>query len=122
MAEVTLALDAQNHLGESPMWSARDQALWWVNCEQPSALHRLQPDCGAHDVWPMPQRIGGFVHKTGGGLLLALADGIYDFDLESEALTLRAPSPMPSHVKLHECGCDRQGRRAGRGSGSTATY
>jgi len=110
MAEVTLALDAQNHLGESPMWSARDQALWWVNCEQAPELHRWHPESGTHDIWPMPQRIGGFVHKAGGGLLLALADGIFDFDLESEALTLRAPSPLPPHVKLHECGCDRQGR------------
>ena len=110
MTEVTLALDAQNHLGESPMWSARDQTLWWVNCEQPPELHRWHPESGAHDIWPMPQRIGGFVHKAGGGLLLALADGIFDFDMESEALTLRAPSPLPPHVKLHECGCDRQGR------------
>lgn len=110
MTEATVALDANNHLGESPCWSAQDQALWWVNCEQPPELHRWQPENGVHDIWPMPQRIGGFAHKAGGGLLLALADGIYDFDLESEALTLRAPSPLPAHVKLHECGCDRQGR------------
>jgi L-arabinonolactonase len=110
MTKVRLALDAQNHLGESPLWSAREQALWWVNCEQPPELHRWQPESGAHRVWPMPQRIGGFVHKAGGGLLLALADGVYDFDLESEALSLRAPSPLPPHVRLHECGCDRQGR------------
>jgi L-arabinonolactonase len=110
MTEVKLALDAQNHLGESPLWSAQDQALWWVNCEQPPELHRWQPESGMHHVWPMPQRIGGFVHKAAGGLLLALADGVYDFDLDSEALTLRAPSPLPPHVKLHECGCDRQGR------------
>jgi L-arabinonolactonase len=110
MTEVRLALDAQNHLGESPLWSAREQALWWVNCEQPPELHRWQPDSGAHHVWPMPQRIGGFAHKAGGGLLLALADGVYDFDLESEALTLRAPSPLLPHITLHECGCDRQGR------------
>jgi L-arabinonolactonase len=110
MTKVRLALDAQNHLGESPLWSAREHALWWVNCEQPAELHRWQPGSGAHDIWPMPQRIGGFVHKAGGGLLLALADGVYDFDLESEALTLRAPSPLPPHITLHECGCDRQGR------------
>lgn len=110
MAKVTLALDAQNYLGESPMWSAQDQALWWVNCEQPPELHRWHPDRDKHNVWLLPQRIGGFVHKTGGGLLLALADGIYDFDLETETLTLRAPSPLPPHVKLHECCCDRQGR------------
>ena len=110
MTEIRLALDAQNHLGESPFWSRREQALWWVNCEQPPELHRWQPTSGAHHVWLMPQRIGGFVHKAGGGLLLALADGVYDFDLESEALTLRAPSPLPPHVTLHECSCDRQGR------------
>jgi L-arabinonolactonase len=110
MTKVRLALDAQNHLGESPLWSAREQALWWVNCEQPPELHRWQPESGAHHVWPMPQRIGGFVHKADGGLLLVLADGVYDFDFESESLTLRAPSPLPPHVTLHECGCDRQGR------------
>ncbi|MBP6580721.1 MAG: SMP-30/gluconolactonase/LRE family protein [Sphingorhabdus sp.] len=88
----------------------RDQSFWWVNCENPPELHRWHPESGAHDVWPMSQRIGGFVHKESGGLLLALADGIYDFDAETSAITLRAQSPLPPHVKLHECGCDRQGR------------
>jgi L-arabinonolactonase len=110
MTKVSLALDAQNHLGESPFWSVADQALCWVNCEHPPQLHRWHPESGAHDVWPMPQRIGGFVHKADGGLLVALADGVYDFDLETSALTLRAQSPLPPHVTLHECGCDRQGR------------
>jgi L-arabinonolactonase len=110
MSNVFLALDAQNHLGESPMWSARDQALWWVNCEQAAEIHRWEPESSAHRVWPLPSRIGGFVHKAGGGLLVALADGVYDFDLDTSALTLRAPSPLPPHVNLHECHCDRQGR------------
>lgn len=110
MTHVSLAFDAQNHLGESPCWSAADRALWWVNCEHPPEIHRLEPPSGRHQVWPMPQRIGGFVHKSGGGLLLALADGVYDFDPETSALTLRARSPLPPHVKLHEAGCDRQGR------------
>jgi L-arabinonolactonase len=110
MTEVSLAFDAQNHLGESPCWSAVDQALWWVNCEQPPELHCWEPERGRHQVWPMAQRIGGFVHKASGGLLLALADGVYDFDCETSALTLRARSPLPPHVKLHEAACDRQGR------------
>ena len=110
MTNVSLALDAQNHLGESPMWSAQDQALWWVNCENPPEIHRLEPASGAHRKWSMPSRGGGFVHKVGGGLLLALADGVYDYDLESEALTLRAAAPLSEHVTLHECQCDRQGR------------
>jgi len=50
------------------------------------------------------------VPKTGGGLLVALSDGIYDFDPADGSLSLRASSPFPPHVTLHECHCDRQGR------------
>ena len=110
MSDVRVAFDAGNHLGETPIWSPAEQALWWVNCEHPPQLHRWHPASGQHRVWPMPQRIGGFVPKAGGGLLVALADGVYDFDPETAALTLRAPSPFPEHVPLHECHCDRQGR------------
>ena len=110
MSTIALAYDADNQLGETPNWSVEEQALWWINCEQPAELHRWEPESGTHAVWPMPQRIGGFVKKAGGGLLLALADGIYDFDPDGEIMELRAPSPLPPHVKLHECMCDRQGR------------
>ena len=110
MTDVTLALDAGNYLGETPIWSPEEQALWWVNCEQPAELHRWFPDSGKRDVWPMPSRIGGFVHKAGGGLLVALADGLYDFAVETGALTLRLKADVPDKVKLHECHCDRQGR------------
>jgi sugar lactone lactonase YvrE len=110
MTQVTMAFDAGNHLGETPVWSATEQALWWVNCEEPPELHRWHPASGAHRVWQMPRRIGGFVLKTDGGLLVALKDGIYDFEPKSGELVLRAPSPFPPHVNLHECATDRQGR------------
>ena len=110
MTEVTIAFDADNHLGETPVWSERDDALWWVNCEDPPELHRWSPTSGAHRVWPMPQRIGGFAPKASGGLLVALADGLYDFEPESAALSLRVRSPLPPHIKLHESAVDRQGR------------
>ncbi len=111
MSEVRIAFDANNHLGETPVWSAGEQALYWVNCEEPPELHRWHPQSGAHRVWPMPRRIGGFVFKASGdGLLVALKDGVYDFAPDSGALTLRAPSPFPAHVNLHECTTDRQGR------------
>lgn len=110
MTEVYLAYSANNHLGESPCWFAHEQTLWWVNCESSPELHRWHPDSGAHTKWDLPQRVGGFVPKIGGGVLLALADGVYDFEPDAGTLHLRATSPLPSHVKLHECLCDRQGR------------
>ena len=103
-------IDADNHLGETPLWVRAEQALYWINCEKPAQVHRWHADSGRHDIWPMPRRIGGLAHKAEGGLLVVLADGIYDFDTGSGNLTLRAASPLPDHVALHECACDRQGR------------
>ena len=110
MHEVTRVFDADNYLGETPIWSAAEQALYWINCERPAALHRWSPTTKQHDVWPMPKRIGGFVPKASGGLLVVLADGLYDFNLLTGDLSLRVASPLPDHVALHECHCDRQGR------------
>ncbi len=110
MNEVTVAFDANNHLGETPIWSVDEQALWWVNCENPPEIHRWSPSTGEHRKWDMPDRVGGFVHKRDGNLLVALADGLYDFDVASGNLSLRVKSPLPPQVKLHECHCDRQGR------------
>lgn len=108
--QATVAINPNNYLGETPLWSAREQALYWVNCEQPAEVHRWTPESGEHSVWPMPARAGGIVMKATGGLLVVLADGIYDFDPEKEQLSLRVQSPLPDHVALHECQCDRQGR------------
>lgn len=110
MTEITRVFDADNYLGETPIWSVAEQVLWWVNCEHPAELHRWSPATGTHQSWPMPSRIGGFVPKAGGGLLAVLADGLYDFDIASGNLTPRVKSDLPPHIKLHECHCDRQGR------------
>ena len=110
MLQVTRVVDVQNHLGETPIWSPAEQSLYWINCEKPAQIHRWSPATSKHDIWPMPQRIGGFVPKASGGLLVVLADGLYDFAPASGDLKLRVASPLPAHVALHECHCDRQGR------------
>jgi L-arabinonolactonase len=108
--DITCVLDANNHLGEAPIWSVEEQALYWINCEQPPELHRWSYANRKHDTWPMPRRIGGVVLRAKAQLELALADGIYDFNPADGHLSLRVRSPLPGHVKLHECQCDRQGR------------
>lgn len=107
---VDCVLEADNHLGETPVWSVAEQALYWINCEKPAELHRWHPADGDHRIWPMPKRVGGVALKADGGLMVVLADGLYDFDPATEALAVRVPSPLPPQVMLHECVCDRQGR------------
>ena len=110
MTEVTRPIAIDNYLGEGPIWSATDRALWWINCEGPAEILCWEPDTSNVKRWAMPQRVGGFVHKEDDGLLVALADGIYDFAPATGNLVLRARAPVPAHVTLHECHCDRQGR------------
>jgi L-arabinonolactonase len=108
--ELELVYAAGNYIGETPVWSEAEQALYWINCENPPALHWLRPQTGEYRSWPMPQRIGGMVLKQSGGVLVALADGLYDFDIATTNLVLRMASPMPANVALHETQCDREGR------------
>ncbi len=103
-------LKADNHLGETPLWSARERALYWVNCEQDPEIHCWQLESGEHRHWPMPARVGGIAFKPDGTLLVVLADGIYDFNQADGALELRLDSPLPEHISLHETLVDRQGR------------
>jgi sugar lactone lactonase YvrE len=107
---VDCVLRANNFLGETPIWSPEEQALWWVNCEHPPELLRWVSATGSLERWPMPMRVGGFVPAADGTLLVALADGLYDFEPKNGHMSLRVSSPFPEHVKLHECQCDRQGR------------
>src|SRR4051794_12885699 len=79
-AEVTCVLDARAELGECPVWSAEEQALYWVDIRAP-ALHRLHPDTGATRTWPMPSRIGSFGLRERGGAVVALVDGFFLLDL-----------------------------------------
>ena len=107
--DIRLAIDAGTYLGETPVWSVAEQALYWVNCEHEPLLSRWDAATGARQDWPMPERIGGLVLKEGGGAIVALARGLYDFDFATGTLTLRVPSPLPDHISLHEVQCDRDG-------------
>src|SRR5438128_10157599 len=86
MIEVTCVLDAKAQLGECPVWSAEEQALYWVDIRAP-ALHRLDPVTGATRTWPMPQRIGSFGLRETGGAVVALERGFHVLEFDTGTLT-----------------------------------
>jgi sugar lactone lactonase YvrE len=93
MSEICCILDAKALLGESPVWSAEEQALYWVDILRP-ALHRLDPATGATFTWSMPDAIGSFGLCQRGGAVVALRSGLHRFDFDSGRLTLLAhPEP-----------------------------
>lgn len=101
---------AEARLGEVPVWCERSALLYWVDIRGP-ALHMLDPASGQNRSWPMPEPIGALALHAGGGLLLALASGLYRFDPETAALAPLQPieADIPTS-RLNDGRCDRQGR------------
>jgi sugar lactone lactonase YvrE len=102
MVEVRCVLEARAVLGESPVWSAEEQALYWVDIYGP-ALHRLDIASGALRSWPMPEPIGSFGLRERGGAVVALRCGFHRFDFVSGRLDpLVDPEPDKPGVRFND--------------------
>jgi sugar lactone lactonase YvrE len=96
-------------LGVSATWSAREQALYWVDIRAP-ALHRLDPETDEHRSFPLPELCGGVV-PAASGVVLAFRRALALFDPATAALTpLCEVEPAALDNRLNEAKCDRTGR------------
>lgn len=68
--------DVRDGLGESPFWHPGEQALYWVDIPG-MQLRRMAAGGGAVQSWAMPMEPGCIAPAAGGGLVIALRDGIY---------------------------------------------
>ena len=85
-----IAIDGNEYLGETPMWSAAEQALFWVSCEDPPLLCRWEPGRSDLESWPMPDRIGGLALRADGSLVVCVGSALYIFDRATGELSLLA--------------------------------
>ena len=103
-------LDVKASLGECPVWSVDEQALYWVDINAPS-LNRFDPARGTNSAWPMPQAIGCFAFRAGGGFVAALRDGIWFVDRQGALERKIADAPYdPAHHRFNDGRADPQGR------------
>jgi sugar lactone lactonase YvrE len=103
-------LDLKASLGECPVWSVTEQALYFVDINAPS-LHRYDPEAGTHRAVPMPASIGSFGLRAGGGFVVALRDGVWLADANGNLERKVASAPYdPAHHRFNDGRVDRQGR------------
>jgi sugar lactone lactonase YvrE len=106
----TCVLDARASLGECPLWSSDERALYWVDINAPS-LNRFDPATGENRVMPMPASIGSFVFREAGGFVVALRNGIFVADAYGTILDRLAAAPYETaHHRFNDGRCDPQGR------------
>jgi sugar lactone lactonase YvrE len=107
---VDCVLDIKADLGECPVWSVAEQALYWIDIPN-GRLNRFTPATGANEVWTFREPIGSFALCTDGGVLVALKSGIWRYDLEARQSTrLARPEPHLPDNRLNDGRCDAQGR------------
>lgn len=101
-------------LGESPFWHPQEQRLYWVDIPGRRiarvAVQGLQAQ-GPVAYWPMAEEPGCIAPVQGGGLVMALRDGMYLASEWGGPLQLLAPAPYDTtRLRFNDGKCDAQGR------------
>ena len=109
MGDIRLVLRANALNGETPAWCAARRRLFWIDVRAP-ALHLFDPATGRDQSWHMPAWIGCY-GLTERGAIVALRTGLFDFTLDTGALTFVAPPPCDvRRFALNDGRCDPRGR------------
>jgi len=109
MSEVECVWPLGAVLGEGPLWSAAEQALWFVDIKGPS-IHRYHPASGDQRSWPAPARVGFLALTREGGMLAGLKTGLYRFNPQTGNFTqLHVVEPHAPNNRLNDGFVDSEG-------------
>lgn len=100
----------RTEVGEGPVWDERMGTLYWIDVTG-EKLFRYDPKTQENESFDVGQAVGSVALCSGGGLLLALRDGIATFDLEARELKFVA-QPEADQLEKHsnDGACDPAGR------------
>ncbi|MEO1190377.1 MAG: SMP-30/gluconolactonase/LRE family protein [Pseudomonadota bacterium] len=113
--QIECLVDCANHLGEGPIWDVEEGRLYWVDgtgrrVGKPD-LWRYDPRNGKVENWTLGRDIGAMALRKNGGAVLALAEGFYLYDFDSQELELiQAVEEDQPRTRLNDGKCDRRGR------------
>ena len=98
-----------DQLGESPFWHPDEGMLYWVDI--PARLVHRAAHLGQRESWAMPSEPGCIAPARGGGLVIALRDGIYRARQWAGPLELLAPAEHdPETTRFNDGKADALGR------------
>ena len=109
MSGVEVVLAANADLAESPVWDSEDDVLWWVDIFR-GEVHRFDPSSGRDEKFQLAGPVGSLALRRSGGLIVALRDGLYTYQLGGDVRPLALPEPERRHNRFNDGRTDRRGR------------
>lgn len=107
---VKIIRDYRASIGEGPMWSPRDNALYWLDTVR-SKIIRYRPDDRQSEVRDLVYRPSCVILLADGRLLVAFKQGLALFDFASgETKALELYDMSFEHEIFNDGACDRAGR------------
>jgi sugar lactone lactonase YvrE len=101
--------DICDALGEGTHWSARENAIYWVDILAP-ALNRLSLVDGGVTRWAMPEPLGWVVECADGGFIAGFQSGFARLDLGPFAIRpIGDPEPHLPGNRMNDGKADRHG-------------
>jgi xylono-1,5-lactonase len=110
MSKVDCVCAVGAQLGEGPVWSAHDQAVWFVDIKGKN-IHRFDTRTRALMSWQTPEEVGFVVKASRGRFVCGMKSGLYFFEATSGKFTLitKVDSDRPRN-RLNDGYVDSAGR------------
>ncbi len=107
--QAKLEVDAKAILGEGTIWHPDENRLYWVDIEG-RKIHIYNPETCSDIEIETNQRIGTVVPVKGGGILAAMQNGIYFYNITSGTFHF-INNPLPDkEIRFNDGKCDPAGR------------
>ncbi|MBA3709221.1 MAG: SMP-30/gluconolactonase/LRE family protein [Planctomycetes bacterium] len=105
-----LVLDAHAALGEGPLWSTREQVLYWVDILA-HLVHRYDPKTGENRTCQVDTPVGVVVERARGGLAIGTKRGFAGLDFATARVEPWChPEADRPQNRLNDGKCDSAGR------------
>jgi sugar lactone lactonase YvrE len=111
MNEIDHLVSSQNKLGETPIWSPEENALYWVDWGGQSTC-RFEPATEKFTTFPVRMPVTALARRASGGLIAIAFQGLYGWEPKTNEYKLLFGPPDPDNLNMcyNDAAVDRQGR------------
>jgi sugar lactone lactonase YvrE len=113
MSDCAVVAETRDQVGECPVWSVAEQALYWVDIEG-CLIRRLDWASRTQLSWRLPERVGCIALSAKGGLVAAMESGVFAVQLlaasEVRLESLATLQPPMDNMRFNDGRCDAMGR------------